>query len=1088
MAVDPFPESNLIDLLRTKSAERRGVAFNFLAQLESLRDRVTAEVTRINVLFPEYTPHDANYHLKRLFPVADTVLGRERLEAFNSAELFILAAALYGHDWGMAVSEAEKDLVLTGSTAPDVKAEDLWLLPDERLRLKKFAKEKGLPLDARGHTGEMAIEHWREYVRQTHAFRSGVRVQRFFEAADGGVAEAVRRVCEGHWLDFPLLESADAYPADFSVLRESVNLRALACYLRLIDLLDLAEDRTPYVLWKFVAPRDPRSRMEWAKHRALQSVTSAPLQEGRILRVDGGTDDHEVYAALEDLKGYCNDQFHGVSELLGRMNDPRHHLDVYRIEWRLAARGFQPVSIQFEFDRTAMFEILGNEIYQGDPYVFLRELLQNSIDATRMRREVLKRRGLGAQDLWMIFVDVEHGTDGDAVVTWRDDGIGMDEHVVRNYLAVAGRSYYQSEDFERENLVMDPISRFGVGLLSCFMVAERIEIETYRDPYLPPASKALAIAIPAVDKRFRIEERSVEDHRVGTVVRVFVEGRKLPAKEGEPPQPLDVTGYLSIVAGFVEFPIVVVEGERKTVILHPKHDPAPVLSQLGRSFQVQQKGLTFPWQEAIVPQDLATALGLLREERLDLETDLKLDGHEGVIVFPVQADGTVGLLGNGVELNVATSVSITICRQLGEWRARSGLSRSGSHSSDFVVFKDGILLSEAPMPETEFLRHFLQRPFVTMNLTSNKERRVDLSRSNVISLSDGWDATLRSAFVAHFSRWRDSLLALPLEDRFIRLGQLMALRGLTSEEVFSFFPIEALPVPTIQEGGVLDWVEWRELANGSVNDTPAFFGSTSQSEFFPKEEIDPGVFKGWRGEAFLFVFDFFEVSTEAANRIVRRGIERSHRPGSLRFLTAPWEVSKPLAQVVLCPYEGSDQEHSLDTELEMVLAGTIPADPRLLSRNTGFGSALVLDFLPPFASAFLCNSDYRMYLNRMHPMTLRLFQIAANGVLGRREKSLSAVDLGRFADAQQLPDLSGGGFAAGMLTFLKRLDEVAKETGMLPSGADLLVERSEIVEAVSGPRGRARETFGQAFSSRPSSSGGSTKERSARPRARRPSA
>lgn len=167
MAVDPLPESDLIDLLRTKAAERRDVAFNFLAQLESLRDRVTPEVTRINVLFPEYTPHDANYHLKRLFPVADTVLGRERLEAFNSAELFILAAALYGHDWGMAVSEVEKDLVLTGSTAPDVKREDLWLLPDEGPRLKKFAKERGLPLDGRGHTGEIAIEHWREYVRQT---------------------------------------------------------------------------------------------------------------------------------------------------------------------------------------------------------------------------------------------------------------------------------------------------------------------------------------------------------------------------------------------------------------------------------------------------------------------------------------------------------------------------------------------------------------------------------------------------------------------------------------------------------------------------------------------------------------------------------------------------------------------------------------------------------------------------------------------------------------------------------------------------------------------------------------------------------
>ena len=32
---------------------------------------------------------------------------------------------------------------------------------------------------------------------------------------------------------------------------------------------------------------------------------------------------------------------------------------------------------------------------------------------------------------------------GDARVTWSDDGLGMDAYIVRNYLAVAGKSYYR---------------------------------------------------------------------------------------------------------------------------------------------------------------------------------------------------------------------------------------------------------------------------------------------------------------------------------------------------------------------------------------------------------------------------------------------------------------------------------------------------------------------------------------------------------------------------------------------------------------------------------------------------------------------
>ncbi|HEX5721085.1 MAG TPA: hypothetical protein VF179_33340, partial [Thermoanaerobaculia bacterium] len=466
-----LPESDLIRLL-TNHADRRqhAVSFDFLTRLKDFHSRVSAEVRQINVLFPEYTPHDEQYHLRRLFSVADTVLGSERLKEFNASELFVLAAALYGHDWGMAVSEHERQFILTGHVPKDFREEDLWLLPDERARLKRFAKEQRISLDEKGCTSDIPIEIWREYVRQTHAFRSGERVRRYYHPYDGGVAEAVARVCEGHWLDFDRLQDFHDYPTDFAVLGEAVNLRALAVYVRLIDLLDLAEDRTPYVIWKFVAPRSPKSRMEWAKHRALQPVTPAPYQEGRILRVDGSTDNHEVYAALQDLKRWVDDQFRGCNDLLARMNDPRHRLDLYRIDWRLSARGFKPVSIQFEFDRSRMFEILSEEIYQGDPYVFLRELLQNSIDAIRMRREILQRKGIAMADPPIIRVDIEHGEYGDALVTWRDEGIGMDEYIVGNYLAVAGKSYYRSEDFEREQLRMDPIARFGIGILSCFMV------------------------------------------------------------------------------------------------------------------------------------------------------------------------------------------------------------------------------------------------------------------------------------------------------------------------------------------------------------------------------------------------------------------------------------------------------------------------------------------------------------------------------------------------------------------------------------------------------------------------------------------
>jgi hypothetical protein len=427
--LNTLPECELVKVLIEKAAQRSDIRFDFLGRLNDFRDRVSGEVRQINLLFPEYTPHDEEYHLSRLFHVASLVLGRDRLEAMNSAELFILAVSLYGHDWGMAVNDLEKEFILTGKATKDKS--ELLILPDEKQRFTKFLKNQGISLD-KGETN-LPIEQWREYIRQTHAYRSGERARKYFEHIDGGIADAVSRVCEGHWLDFEDLEDYHQYPPDFSVLRESVNLRALAVYLRLIDLLDLSEDRTPYVIWKFVAPRDSRSKMEWAKHRALRPITCPSYQQGRIIQVDGSTDDHEVYAALQDLRIWAEEQLRGCNDILARMNAPRHSLDLYHIDWRVAARGFHPVLIQFEFDRERMFEILGDDIYQGDSYVFLRELLQNSIDAIRVRREVLKRNRIEPGDIGVIRVNVEHHENGDAIITWTDDGIGMDEYIVRNY-------------------------------------------------------------------------------------------------------------------------------------------------------------------------------------------------------------------------------------------------------------------------------------------------------------------------------------------------------------------------------------------------------------------------------------------------------------------------------------------------------------------------------------------------------------------------------------------------------------------------------------------------------------------------------
>jgi hypothetical protein len=61
----------------------------------------------------------------------------------------------------------------------------------------------------------------------------------------------------------------------------------------------------------------------------------------------------------------------------------------------------------------------------------------------------------------------------------------MTRRVIQEYFTKVGKSYYKSADYRQEQAALrnagyttSPISLFGIGILSCFMIAERLEVRT----------------------------------------------------------------------------------------------------------------------------------------------------------------------------------------------------------------------------------------------------------------------------------------------------------------------------------------------------------------------------------------------------------------------------------------------------------------------------------------------------------------------------------------------------------------------------------------------------------------------------------
>ncbi|WP_292786164.1 MULTISPECIES: HSP90 family protein [unclassified Microbacterium] len=120
---------------------------------------------------------------------------------------------------------------------------------------------------------------------------------------------------------------------------------------------------------------------------------------------------------------------------------------------------------QFQVDLRGVVDLLSRHIYSS-PRVYLRELLQNARDAIAARREV---DGGGSR----IRITPLTAQSGEFVL--RDDGVGLTAAEVADLLATVGRSSKRDIfDLPRS----DFLGQFGIGLLSCFMVADTIVIRS----------------------------------------------------------------------------------------------------------------------------------------------------------------------------------------------------------------------------------------------------------------------------------------------------------------------------------------------------------------------------------------------------------------------------------------------------------------------------------------------------------------------------------------------------------------------------------------------------------------------------------
>lgn len=383
-----------------------------------------------------------------------------------------------------------------------------------------------------------------EYIRQTHHIRvvnnANALKNKFSNIIGSMYAEKLvfdlGEVCKCHGEDIESIFCLECCREDWT--RNKSNIQFVAMLLRLGDVIHFSSDRAPLSLFAEKRIEDETSFMHWKAK--FQELTFDFYKEKEYIEIKykAFCSGPEVYYFIQDYLNWVDLEIRNYYMLKQRweqknidnienyillLADKVNRRDIdYNKEVFIPNPG-----MKFSLDHSKVLELLmGKQLYK-DEFLCLREIYQNSLDATKSMIAYNKSNDI-SESLKIEFGIGEEFVGGvkQKYIYCLDHGTGMDEFIINNFLLNIGNSYYKSKEFSKKNTAwgfkVNPTSQFGIGILSGYMIADRIGITTiyYEN------SKVESFVLEGINEHFynvpssKLDIESIGKH--GTLVKLYL--------------------------------------------------------------------------------------------------------------------------------------------------------------------------------------------------------------------------------------------------------------------------------------------------------------------------------------------------------------------------------------------------------------------------------------------------------------------------------------------------------------------------------------------------------------------------------------
>ncbi|MGA3161599.1 MAG: hypothetical protein ABSC77_10305 [Terracidiphilus sp.] len=547
----------------------RTIAGNLVNICEEAADRMRTFPS----LHRQYTIHD-DRHFLRVTELMSMVIPQDVLDrVLNPIEITLLILSAFFHDQGMVLESNElTDLSGSGEFRifreswevdhPNVKELRAQLASkiisdSERQRLRSVEQE----LDAALLT---------DFVRRTHGRRSAQFLSSRYgsdarlEVCRVNLVDFVARLAETHVASAHDLIQKSKFRFDEAVGQYRINMVYLALVLRIADILDFDRDRTPDSLYRTIDFTSRISLHEWEKHRSVEGWSI----RSDLIQFTMSCIHPEYQRAAYTFMDWVDEELGNAAQIArqspAEFSKYRWDLPLRSDRSRIGPRDGAYIyqDLEFSLSRDEVVRLLMmDELYEG-PWLCVRELLQNGLDALRYRRALYKREDEVDWNQGKVSFQHYENEDGIEILRCSDNGIGMDLNIIRKFLTNVGRSYYRSPEFESERakfrasgVDFDPCSQFGIGFMSCFMIGDRIRILTRRDNREYGKGDPLEVAINGLSGMVVVRPGLVTQP-IGTIVEIMVRKQAHPRHKW-----LDRVRLVPVLKGYALACEFLVEGE-----------------------------------------------------------------------------------------------------------------------------------------------------------------------------------------------------------------------------------------------------------------------------------------------------------------------------------------------------------------------------------------------------------------------------------------------------------------------------------------------------------------------------------------------